>query len=123
MRSTDKCDMKHSENEFRSSNGVGENLFWVNDPSGQPPTVFARNIEGLRSFVHKECSAFVREMNFGKGGFGGDTNAYGHLSQLLWGPSTNVGCATCVSGEDVLSICHYASPGNMGGSNILGERV
>ncbi|KAI8843076.1 CAP domain-containing protein [Chytridium lagenaria] len=104
--------------------GLGENLAWWSDSRGQTPSIFARHIQALQMYVD-ECEPFVSDMKAGTGSLQGNTAAYGHLSQVLWRPSTTIGCGVCVTGNgrEALSVCHYGPAGNMGGSNILGERL
>jgi hypothetical protein len=48
----------------------------------------------------------------------GDWTRCGHITQILWGRTTDVGCGFASAGYDAL-VCRYSPPGNIDGEHVL----
>ncbi|CAG2170232.1 unnamed protein product [Oppiella nova] len=99
--------------------GVGENL-WHMWASSNRPGYIIQVYNELN--CHEAINAFHSETQFynykpPKTGHPHNFQAIGHLTQLIWRATTDVGCAKAMNttNSKVYVVCHYQPPGNYGG--------
>lgn len=108
------CPTGHASNAARG--GHGENLMWSASQAYTctEPACVTRNFElAMNTWYHHEA----RSYNFDTGAMTGVT---GHLLQILWKPTTHVGCAvqagSCMTKfkvvENSIIVCRYSPGGN-----------
>jgi len=99
----------HKPQGWKNSEGqsVGENLG-------------CGGIQFLDSFMkqmiddERDKYGWPKQPKLSRGTCGSSTNAHacGHYTQIIWGSTTEVGCAMSECGSRSMFICHYLGPGN-----------
>jgi glutaredoxin len=100
------CNLEHRPFTGKWKQQYGENIYWTSGSEISPT-------EAVESWAEEKPDydgGLMNNKNF----------AAGHYTQMIWGKTTHVGCATvkCKDGSHIV-VCNYNPPGNYMGRNPL----
>ena len=104
------CQMQHRPNSGQFKQNYGENLYWASAvmwPDGRREVQKITAADAVKSWVDEKQFYNYKSNQCSPG------KICGHYTQVVWRPTTQVGCAIamCPNKEQVW-VCNYNPPGN-----------